>query len=253
MRLLVTRPEPDASALAEELRALGHEAAVQPLLEFRVLDFDPAPLIAADALIFTSGNSIRALRERPGFGYSSQSGFLRRRRNGTPRARGRVLRTIAATAATAEELTAKILAAATKGLRLLHVTGEHQAFDLAAALSREGLSIGTLRVYGMEPRRALDSRIAGEVKAGEIGGVILMSPRTAEVFVALCRQHGLFDHTKSLHYFCLASTIADRLRPLEPVHVHVAPRPNRAALLALLPALPTRGQDRMKKDANGKS
>ncbi|MFZ0571020.1 MAG: uroporphyrinogen-III synthase [Rhodomicrobium sp.] len=252
MRLLVTRPEPDASALAEELRALGHEAAVQPLLEFRVLDFDPAPVIAADALIFTSGNSIRALRERPGFGYSSQSVFCvgseteRRVREGG-------FKNIAATAATAEELTAKILAAATKGLRLVHVTGEHQAFDLAAALSREGLSIGTLRVYGMEPRCALDSRIAGEVKAGEIGGVILMSPRTAEVFVALCRQHGLFDHTKSLHYFCLASTIADRLRPLEPVHVHVAPRPDRAALLALLPALPTPGQNLMKQDLNGKS
>ncbi|MCG8401015.1 MAG: uroporphyrinogen-III synthase, partial [Firmicutes bacterium] len=32
MRLLVTRPEPDAEALAERLRALGHEVLVAPML-----------------------------------------------------------------------------------------------------------------------------------------------------------------------------------------------------------------------------
>ena len=64
MRLLVTRPEPDAAALAEELRALGHEPVVQPLLEFHALDFDPAPVKTAGALIVTSRNGLRALQGR---------------------------------------------------------------------------------------------------------------------------------------------------------------------------------------------
>ena len=64
MRLLVTRPEPDAAALADELLALGHEPVVQPLLEFQPLDFDPAPLKAAGALIVTSRNGLRALQGR---------------------------------------------------------------------------------------------------------------------------------------------------------------------------------------------
>ncbi len=252
MRLLVTRPEPDASALADELRHLGHEAVVQPLLEYRALDFDAAAIEAADALIFTSGNGLRALRKKLDPGRIPSPVFCVGGET-ERRAREAGFKNIAATAATAEELTAKIVAAATKGSRLVHVTGEHQAFDLAAALAREGLSIGTLRVYGMKGRDAFDSRIADEVKAGKIGGVILMSPRTAAIFVALCLQRGLLDYTKSLHYFCLASTVADRLKPLEPVHVHVALSPNRAALLALLPALPTPGQNRVKQDTNGKS
>jgi uroporphyrinogen-III synthase len=64
MRLLVTRPEPDAGALAEELRTLGHEPVLQPLLEFHVLDFDLGSLKTADALIFTSRNGLRALSEK---------------------------------------------------------------------------------------------------------------------------------------------------------------------------------------------
>src|SRR6516165_7361633 len=63
MRLLVTRPEPDASRLAQELRDLGHEPVLQPLLEFRSLGFDPAPLKTAAALVLTSGNALRALQE----------------------------------------------------------------------------------------------------------------------------------------------------------------------------------------------
>ncbi len=246
MRLLVTRPEPDAGALAEELRSLGHEPILQPLLEFRVLDFDVASLMAADALIITSGNSLRALREKLDPGRISSSPVFCVGGETERRARRAGFKTIAAAADTAEELAAKIVAAAGKSMRLVHVTGEHQAFDLAGALAREGLSIGTLRVYGMKERDAFDSNIADAVKGGEIGGVILMSPRTAEIFVALCRRHGLLDYVKSLHYFCLASTVADRLKPLEPVQVHVALRPNRTALLALLPALPTPGQDCVK-------
>ncbi len=246
MRLLVTRPEPDAGALAEELRLLGHEPVIQPLLEFRVLDFDAAPLLAADALIFTSGNALRALREKLNPERISSCPVFCVGGETERRARQAGFKTIAATADTAEELTAKIVTPAGKSMRLVHVTGEHQAFDLAAALAREGLSIRTLRVYGMKARCAFDSQIAGEVKAGEIGGVILMSPRTAGIFVALCLQHGLLDYAKSLHYFCLASTVADRLKRLEPVHVHAALKPNRTALLALLAALPTTGQDRVK-------
>jgi len=243
MRLLVTRPEPDAGALAEELRNLGHEPVLEPLLEFRVLDFDLAPLKTADALIFTSGNGLRALREKLNPGCISSCPVFCVGSATERRAREAGFKTIAAVADTAEELAGKIAAVATKRSRLVHVTGEHQAFDLAEALMREGLSISTLRVYAMKARGAFDSQIADEIKGGEIGGVILMSPRTAEVFVRLCQQHRLLDSAKSLHYFCLASTVANRLKPVEPHHVHVALRPNRMALLALLP---TPGQDCVK-------
>jgi uroporphyrinogen-III synthase len=246
VRLLVTRPEPDASALADELRRLGHEPVVQPLLEFGVLDFDLAPIQAADGLIFTSGNALRALSQMMEGAAISGCPVYCVGAETERRLREAGFKTIMATADTAEALAAKIVAATSKGAKLVHVTGEHQAFDLAGALKREGLSICTLSVYCMQARRAFDSCIADEIGGGEIGGVILMSPRTADVFVMLCERHGLSSSAKSLHYYCLASSVAKELKRLDPVYVHVAAKPSRAALLALLPELPTPGQDRVK-------
>ena len=243
MRLLVTRPEPDAAALADELLALGHEPVVQPLLEFQPLDFDPAPLKTAGALIVTSRNGLRALQGRidpagiagcPVFcvGGETERGL-----------RQAGFQTIAAVAETAEQLAAAIAKTAARGASLVHVTGEHQAFDLAGALEGRGFSIATLRVYEMKAASAFSGAVSDALEAGSIGGVILMSPRTAEIFVSLCRQHGLWDRARFLDYYCLANSVSNRLKPLEAVHVHIAQRPDRASLLGLLPP---RGQDRVK-------
>ena len=44
MRLLVTRPEPDATALKARLIAQGHEVLVEPLLNVSLDDADPIEL-----------------------------------------------------------------------------------------------------------------------------------------------------------------------------------------------------------------
>ncbi len=248
MRLLVTRPEPDASLLAEELRGLGHEPIVQPLLDFHRLDFDPAPLESASYLIFTSGNAIRALQERRDIGRSARIPVFCAGEETTRRARAAGFSSIAATASTAEDLAAKIVPLAGNRLRLVHVTAKHQAFDLAGALACEGLSLCTLYVYEMTARRAFESSVAEALKAGTIGDVILMSPRTGEIFTALCRDHGLCDRMKSLRYFCLAQSVAKTLEPAGLAQVHVAEKPNRKALLALIAASPRAGQDRVKQE-----
>ena len=248
MRLLVTRPEPDASLMAQELRDLGHEAILQPLLEFRSLDFDAGPLKTAAALIVTSGNALRALQEKLKIEDISHIPLYSTGEETARRASQAGFRCLAATARTAKELSSKIVQAARKGDKLVHVTGEHQAFDLGGALAREGLSLCTLCVYDMAPRLAFEARLTDEIKSGGIGGVILMSPRTAEIFVALCQAHGLLENVKALRYLCLSETVARKLRSLKPAYLHVAGNPCRKALLELVAALPPRGHDRVKQD-----
>jgi uroporphyrinogen-III synthase len=245
MRLLVTRPEPDASAQAQEIRNLGHEAVLQPLLEFEALDFDPGALEAADGLIVTSRNALRALAGRfdpkaiarcPVFCVGRETERLLRDAG---------FETVGAVAETAEELAGRIAETVGKGTRLVHATGEHQAFDLVQALARDGISVSTLAVYTMKARAALDGPVVEEIERGAISGAILMSPRTAEIFVSLCKQHGIWGRARLLDYYCLAKSVANRLKALDPASVLVASRPDRAALLALLAHPSTPGQDRM--------
>jgi uroporphyrinogen-III synthase len=248
MRLLVTRPEPDASLLAEELRNLGHEPVLQPLLEFRSLDFDAGALKAAAALIVTSGNALRAVQAKLKIADIAHIPLFCTGEETARRAAAAGFCSIAAVAGTAGELAPKIALGVRKGSRLVHVTGKHRAFDLAAALIREGLSLFTLSVYDMVPCLAFEAGLAGDLKSGRIGGAILMSPRTAEIFAGLCAAHGLAGNAKALCYFCLSETVARKLEPLRPACLYVAEIPSRKALLALIAALPLQGHDRVEQD-----
>jgi uroporphyrinogen-III synthase len=247
MRLLVTRPEPEASIQAQELRDLGHEPVVQPLLQFQRLDFDPAPLMDCGALVLTSGNSLRAISELELSAISGVPLFCVGSETAR-RARSAGFRSIAATADTAGELSTRIVARVATGTKLVHVTGEHHAFDLEKALIKEGLSMCTLRVYAMAARRAFESHVVEGMRSGTIGGAILMSPRTAEILVSLCRTHDLSMNAKSLRYFCLAQSVAERLESIGPTDVSIAAKPNRAALLALIAAPPLAGHDCVRKN-----
>jgi uroporphyrinogen-III synthase len=65
MRLLVTRPEPDASREAEALGLRGHEAVLAPLLTVEFCGGVPLQLDGAQGLIVTSRNALRALAAHP--------------------------------------------------------------------------------------------------------------------------------------------------------------------------------------------
>ena len=54
VRLLVTRPEPDASETAARLRALGIEPVIEPLLVVRTLTTTLPPADGCSALAITS-------------------------------------------------------------------------------------------------------------------------------------------------------------------------------------------------------
>ena len=56
MRLLVTRPEPDAARTAALLRARGHEVVLAPLLRIELLDFE-LPDEPWSAVVMTSARS----------------------------------------------------------------------------------------------------------------------------------------------------------------------------------------------------
>ena len=65
MRLLVTRPEADAAALAGILAGRGHEPIMAPVMSIRFLDQAAIPSRAWQALLVTSANGARALARRP--------------------------------------------------------------------------------------------------------------------------------------------------------------------------------------------
>jgi len=56
-------------------------------------------------------------------------------------------------------------------------------------------------------------RVAG-LAAGEVSGVIQLSPRTARTFARLAERQGLVTQAKGLVCYCLSEAVAEAVTPL---------------------------------------
>lgn len=235
MRLLVTRPEPDAGREAELLSARGHQPVLAPLL---AIEFISAPLRLAgvQALIATSRNAIRALAAHPARGEALKLPLFAvgDATAGTARKLGFVEVVIGpGTAGALAALIATELEPE-RG-RLVHLAGETLAFDLKAALESQGFAISKMVLYRAVPAGALPPQVSSLIAAGRLDGVILMSPRTAGIFAALVAGHGLVTQAASLVCYCLSEAVAEAVAPLG-CEARVAARPREEDVLALLDA-----------------
>jgi uroporphyrinogen-III synthase len=234
MRLLVTRPEPDASLEAEALAARGHEAVLAPLLAIEFVPDVTLNLAGAQALIVTSRNTLRALashsklaeaRKLPLFAVGEATARAAQELGFAQVVKG------PGTAASLAELIDRKLNPE-RG-PLVHLTGEAQAFDLKSALEGEGFSLRRPVLYRAVPARALPAEALSLLEAGKLDGAILMSPRTAETFALLIDKHGVVMQAKRLVCYCLSQAVAEVLAP-HGFRVRVAAQPREEDVLALL-------------------
>lgn len=235
MRLLVTRPEEDAAGLVHLLSAGGHEAVMAPLLSIRFLDDVEIPERKWQALLVTSANGARAL--------------ARHRRA----AALRNVRALAVGPASAEAMTAAgfrrveaadgdvdalaalaCLELAPDGGPLLHTAGSVVAGDLKAVLEARGFEVERAILYEAVAAQTLPETAHAALAGGGVDGVLLYSPRTARIFMSLAREAGLEASLGDVTAYCLSPAVAEALGDTGFLTVKIAPRPDQAALLALL-------------------
>jgi uroporphyrinogen-III synthase len=235
MRVIVTRPEPDAVDEAELIAARGHQPVLAPLLE---IEFSGAalPLSGAYGLIVTSRNALRALAAHPDRTASSMLP-LYAVGNATAEAAWELgFAEVVAGPGTAAEL-ARLIArdVAPEWGALVHLAGETLAFDLEAALGAHGFTVRKAVLYRAVPAKALPPEAVALIASARPKGVVLMSPRTAQTFAALIAKHGLVTQAKSLVCYCLSEAVAEAVAPLR-CEIRVAARPREEDILALLDA-----------------
>lgn len=232
MRLLVTRPEPDASALARRLGAAGHEAIAAPLMTVRFMG-DVPDLAGVQALLFTSANGVRAFAHvagrvppLPAFAVGAatakalgDAGFIDIRT-----ADGDVVALAALVSDTLDP---------TAGA-LLHVAGTVTAGDLAGDLGAQGFEVRRAVLYEATAAEALPDAARAALESGSADGVLLFSPRTARLYAELVAAAGLGDAAVDVTAYCLSPAVADALQAALGAPVKVAAQPETESLIALL-------------------
>lgn len=237
MRLMVTRPEPDASDQARKLGQMGLDALVEPMLEIEFLQakgLDEA-VAAAQALIATSRNGLRALARTPVIGRALGTPVLAVGPGTAKLAREMGFEKVHEGAGRAQDLVAVADETCDPAIGpLVHLAGEELAFDLKGELEAQGFSVLQPTLYRAGVKVALSAAAKGEIGSGALAGVILMSPRTANIYAHLIAASGLEGTMGSLMHFCLSQAVAEQISDIPDARYLVANRPREDDLLALI-------------------
>ncbi len=235
MRLLLTRPEPDAQRTAAALRAQGHTVVTAPLMRIEAASdaqIGPGPWAA---ILISSGNAAHAiaahawvsqLRALPVFAVGQRSaqamaaaGFA----------------DVTSAGGNVDDLARLVAAKMTPGGPLLYLAGEDRSGDLAGDLGARNFAVHTIVVYRAVAATSLPRAAAAALASG-IDGVLHFSRRSAELFVNAARGADVLARALKPVQFCISTQAAEPLGRAGASAIRIAPRPVEAALIALIGA-----------------
>ena len=228
--ILITRPQPQASRFARQLRRLNWtgKVLVSPLLE-PVFLIPTLPNLPFHAVILTSEAAALAARNLAGlpklaFCVGDRTAQVARRAGFTAQsAKG-----------DASDLLAVILKAGAPG-PFLYLHGRETAETLVQDLNAAGTETHSLVVYAQNPR-PLGAHALHLIR--QPGPVILpiLSPRSASLLAAAWQAAG---SKATPHVAALSQAIATAAAPLHPESMTIAERPDGDSLLVALSQLGT--------------
>ena len=235
MRLLITRPEPDATKLKARLETLDHEATVEPLMSVTFDDADIVDVADVQAIVATSRNGLAGLKAQNAEKIANALPIFAVGKATAIAARALGFRVIITGAGTVHDLIPQIVSACDPQAGLiLYLAGDTVTVDLAGELEPHGFRLDAPVVYRMSPAQNFTDSTFEQLATGEIDGVLLFSPRTADIYVELVKKHRVTASVSRMTHYCLSPAIARRLAPLGQIRIETADAPNLDAMLALL-------------------
>ena len=235
MRLLVTRPERDGERTAAALRARGHDVVLAALMRIEAIanaEIGEGPWLA---LLMTSANALRAVETHPRCAELMRLPLcvVGARIADAARAAGFV--DIRLIGSDVTELIQSIRGAPPRGAGpLLYLAGEDTSRDLAADLAAQGLATRTVLAYRAVQAERMPPSAAAALAAGEIGGVLHFSRRSAEAYLSCARAAQVLDQALAPMHYCLSRQVAGPLGAAGARNVRIAMRPDEAALIGLI-------------------
>ena len=235
MRLLVTRPDEDASATIAALEALGHEAIAAPLLTIHPIADAAIPEEAWQAILITSANGARAIAGHSDFEKLKSIPVLTVGAASAEAAREAGFVSVVSAEGNVE-LLVELVASELDPLAgpLLHVAGSVTAGDLKGGLEAQGFNVVRVVLYEAQAAKHLPEAAREALAAGTVDGVLFYSPRTAASFAALVKAAGLEATLKPLIAYCLSAPVAEALAGLPFCDIQVSDVPRQSALLSLI-------------------
>ena len=235
MLLLLTRPKSGDDPLPGLLLAANHSVIIEPLLTVEALSAGTLDVSGLQAVAATSANAIRAAKAQSVLGPVLHLPLFAVGTATAAAARDAGFQHVVEGPGTARDLAAFMLARLQpKDGGVAYLRGESVAFELAPALTEAGFPVRERIVYRALPAQNLAAATLKALKRGEVGGVVLLSPRTASIYAGLIADAGLSTGLQGTLHYCLSDRVASALASLPGVSTRTAIRPNLQELVALI-------------------
>jgi uroporphyrinogen-III synthase len=231
MRVLITRPQPDAGRTAAALAERGHIAVLAPVTEIRTSGA-ALPGGSFDAIAATSHHAFAAPegldRRLPVFAVGGRT---------AAEARAAGFRDVRVGRGDAAGLADLLRLTLPRPARLLYLAGRDRKPLLEEAVAAAGYGIAVAEVYGAEPLPGWPAEAEAALRGRAVDAALHYSRRSVDLTLALAARTGLEDAVLLLRHFCLSGDCAEPLMERRAFSVAVADRPDEDALLALLDAV----------------
>jgi uroporphyrinogen-III synthase len=236
VRLLVTRPEPDAERTAAALRARGHAVIVAPVLRVETVPDAEIGRGPWAAILVTSANAARAVAAHPRFAELCAVPVIAVRERSAQAMRAAGFADVSSATGGADGLIRLAAERLKQGVPLLYLAGADRSADIAGDLAAQNYVVRTAVIYRAVAAGVLPAAAAAALADG-IDGVLHFSRRSAEAYVNLARAAALAGPAldKPAH-FCLSAQIAEPLAQAGAADLRIAREPTEDALFALIAA-----------------
>jgi uroporphyrinogen-III synthase len=234
VRVLVTRPEPDAERTAQKLRARGCDVLLAPVLQIEFIvgnDFGAGPW---DAVALTSANAAHALRRHPRRRELVALPGLTVGRRTAEVARAVGFTDVASAEGNEQALAQLISGRYYGGNKILYLAGENRAGDLAAAVAPKGIKVDIVVVYRAVAAQQLAPAVVAALETGTVDAVTHFSRRSAGIYLDCARAAGVLDSALTPFHYCLSQAVAGPLIAAGARQVAVAKSPEENVLLDLV-------------------
>jgi uroporphyrinogen-III synthase len=233
VRLLLTRPLPDAERTAAVLCVRGHSVVLAPLLHVQPIANAEIGAGPWAAVLVTSANAAHAisLHREHKLLVEIRAFAVGERSAEAVHAAG--FASVASADGNVNDLAGVVAARLQPPARLLYLAGEERSGDLAGALRAKGFEVETVAIYRMVAAEQLPQPAADALESG-LDGVLHYSRRSAEAYINAARHSDILTKALGPTHYCISTQVAEPLTAAGATMVTIAPRPNEAALLALI-------------------
>ncbi|MGE0281681.1 MAG: uroporphyrinogen-III synthase [Rhizobiaceae bacterium] len=232
-RVLVTRPEPEASKTAEQLKMLGFEPLVLPLTTTGATP-DQTVATGVDAVVVTSSNALRyaspellaALVAKPCFAVGDKT---------AEQARAAGFGSTVSAKGDADALAQLVLRQTAAEARIAYLCGVVRRPEFESTVVGSGRTIIPVETYDTRRVDYSDAMLKKAFRHAGVDAALIYSAESASALSRLSEKPIVADRLSGALFCCLSARVAAAL-DIESSRIRIAERPEQQALFDVLKA-----------------